>query len=221
MTTTVWWDINGCPVPDDYDVGKVGPCIKLALAKLGIDGPITINAMGDLKEIPDQVLKSLTSSGICVAYFPFNIVLYTGLLMDYNLPPDTQVFIMDYHNLLKLSAVVFSLKERGYNIVLVCPEEPAKEPPEKLPQYAGLDLHRLPWESVLQDAKISETCSVNCRICHLGFSSLADFTVHLNSEKHANLVDAMFSEPPKIDYEDSSEDDEDLDEQDDPKKQKT
>lgn len=72
MTTTVWWDINGCPVPDDYDVGKVGPCIKLALAKLGIDGPITINAMGDLKEISDQVLKSLTSSGICVAYFPFS-----------------------------------------------------------------------------------------------------------------------------------------------------
>lgn len=158
---------------------------------------------------------------LTISFAETDIVLYTGLLMDYYLPPDnTQVFIMDYHNLLKLSAVVFSLKERGYNIVLVCPEEPAKEPPEKLPEYAGLDLHRLPWESVLQgvfvlslshstqkyndsccfwtissffptDAKISETCSVNCRICHLAFSSLADFTVHLNSEKHANLVSIL------------------------------
>lgn len=102
---------------------------------------------------------------LTISFAETDIVLYMGLinflLMD-NLPPDsTQVFIMDYHNLLKVSGVFFRLKERGYNIVLVCPEEPAKEPPEKLPEYAGLDLHRLPWESVLQGVFVLSTQKYN------------------------------------------------------------
>lgn len=68
--TSVWWDINSCPVPVGYDACRVGPCIQSALEKLGCSGPLTISVMGNLKQTPDHVLQALSSSGIVVKHVP-------------------------------------------------------------------------------------------------------------------------------------------------------
>ncbi|CAA7060366.1 unnamed protein product [Microthlaspi erraticum] len=56
--TSVWWDIDSCPVPAGYDPSLVGPSIHLALEKLGYRGPITITAVGKLKRTSEDVLRA-------------------------------------------------------------------------------------------------------------------------------------------------------------------
>ncbi|CAH2058624.1 unnamed protein product [Thlaspi arvense] len=52
VKTLVVWDINGCPIPDDYDPRLVGRRIESALKNSGFSrhGPLTITAIGDLRE---------------------------------------------------------------------------------------------------------------------------------------------------------------------------
>ncbi|KAF3502966.1 hypothetical protein F2Q69_00043941 [Brassica cretica] len=50
--TWVFWDINSCPVPKDYDARLVGSSIESALKKAGYcEGDLTITAIGNLSHI--------------------------------------------------------------------------------------------------------------------------------------------------------------------------
>jgi len=60
----VYWDMKRCPVPDDYDARRVGPCIKRILRKSGYNGPVTITAVGSLSKVPRDILEVVSSTGI-------------------------------------------------------------------------------------------------------------------------------------------------------------
>lgn len=65
--TSVFWDIKTYPVPPGCDAGVVGPCIKRYLKKLGYSGPLTIIAVGPLIDVPGDVLRALSSTGIVLS----------------------------------------------------------------------------------------------------------------------------------------------------------
>ncbi|EOA14967.1 hypothetical protein CARUB_v10028314mg, partial [Capsella rubella] len=88
--TIVFWDINSCPVPPDYDASMVGPCIKLFLKKAGYSGPLSIIAVGVLTVVPYIFLSKVFSSGITlhnVPYGPSDILDFVYYISCQNGPP--------------------------------------------------------------------------------------------------------------------------------------
>lgn len=71
--TGVWWNMNRCPIPDGYNACQVGPRIDMVLKSLGYSGPLTITAVGDLEDIPVEVLRALSSTGIIIRDIPRKI----------------------------------------------------------------------------------------------------------------------------------------------------
>ncbi|CAL9213452.1 unnamed protein product [Arabidopsis halleri] len=69
--TFVFWDINSCPVPPGFDASLVGPCIKRFLKNEGCSGPLTIVAIGELTDIPNDILRKVYSSGINLHNVPY------------------------------------------------------------------------------------------------------------------------------------------------------
>ncbi|CAA0239188.1 unnamed protein product [Arabidopsis thaliana] len=57
--TTVFWDINRCPVPLDCDPCRVGPAFRQYLEDLRYSGPLTIYAIGRLTDISDDILQAM------------------------------------------------------------------------------------------------------------------------------------------------------------------
>ena len=73
--TAVWWDMDTCPLPDGYDARRVRPSIEGALKDLGYYGPVTINAMGNLKNAHPHVLQGLSSTGILLQHTSLLFIL--------------------------------------------------------------------------------------------------------------------------------------------------
>lgn len=67
--TAVFWDIKWCPVPPDCDPRWVGPCIRQHLEDFGYSGPLTIYAIGTLTDIPEDILRAVSSTGIVLNHF--------------------------------------------------------------------------------------------------------------------------------------------------------
>ncbi|CAH8267498.1 unnamed protein product [Arabidopsis lyrata] len=65
--TRVFWGMSTCPVPDGYDAGRVGPCIKRALKKLGYTGGVSITGLGILTNVSTDILQALYSSGVSLS----------------------------------------------------------------------------------------------------------------------------------------------------------
>jgi len=57
--TTVFWDINRCPIPLDCDPCRVGPAFRQYLEDLRYSGPLTIYAIGRLTDISDDILQAV------------------------------------------------------------------------------------------------------------------------------------------------------------------
>ncbi|CAH2043325.1 unnamed protein product [Thlaspi arvense] len=74
--------MDRCPIPDGYDAGKVGPCIKSELEKLSYSGPLTIFGVGDLERIPDHVLQALFSTTGMTCTSGYNIAAFSVTLID-------------------------------------------------------------------------------------------------------------------------------------------
>ncbi|CAN7013891.1 unnamed protein product [Brassica oleracea var. botrytis] len=68
---SVWWDITSCPVPKGYGPSIVRRSIESKLKKTGYSGCLTITALGNLKDIPDEVLVTYSSTGIVLKHDPF------------------------------------------------------------------------------------------------------------------------------------------------------
>ncbi|KAF2609867.1 hypothetical protein F2Q70_00013743 [Brassica cretica] len=73
-TTGVWWDINTCPVPKDYDPSRVRPSIEAALFKLMGPHPVVIYCVGNLEYISRSLLEKISSSGILLKHTPLRLV---------------------------------------------------------------------------------------------------------------------------------------------------
>ncbi|GAB2212690.1 hypothetical protein Drorol1_Dr00020671 [Drosera rotundifolia] len=48
VRVSMWWDFENCEVPTGVNVYRIAQCITAAVRENGINGPIQINAFGDV-----------------------------------------------------------------------------------------------------------------------------------------------------------------------------
>ncbi|CAN6912621.1 unnamed protein product [Brassica oleracea] len=68
--TSVWWDIENCPVPKGWDAHTIAQKLSSALVNLNYRGPLTITAYGNTELIPKPVQQALSSAGISLNHVP-------------------------------------------------------------------------------------------------------------------------------------------------------
>ncbi|CAF2129428.1 unnamed protein product [Brassica napus] len=68
--TSVWWDIENCPVPKGWDAHSIAKKLNSALVNLNYRGPLTISAYGNTDLIPKAVQQALSSAGISLNHVP-------------------------------------------------------------------------------------------------------------------------------------------------------
>ncbi|KAG2244755.1 hypothetical protein Bca52824_093408 [Brassica carinata] len=75
LETTVWWDLNTCPVPAGVDPRCVRACIESH-----------IYAFGNLDYISSDLLQNISSSGIILSHAPFAVPLpqLRGFAQDFD-----------------------------------------------------------------------------------------------------------------------------------------
>ncbi|CAH8261570.1 unnamed protein product [Arabidopsis lyrata] len=198
--TAVWWDMDTCPVPDGYDAGRVRPIIEGALKELGYYGPVTITAMGNLKEATAHFLQRLSSTGIVVQHAITDCVgtLIFSDLMEFksnNLPPATIMLISDkVEEELSFPLGRNQQIRRGYNIVRARSFGGTLSRIEHTADWRWKTLLEAAADSVSQDTTTSyvlRKCSSSsalssfvCRACKFTGLSVASFTSHLSTEEH-------------------------------------
>ncbi|CAE5958947.1 unnamed protein product [Arabidopsis arenosa] len=170
--TSVFWDIKRCPVPTGCDARLVSPCIKRALKNKGYSGPLTITVVGILSEVPDDVLRVVSSTGIVLNHVATDCLHVADAICEWaeRYPPPANLMVISdnkYHpSLLR----IFS--KDGYNIL------------EPFP-FSEL-------EGALEEDKCSvtgESASWVCSICeYLPGQGFEKFTNHLSSQNHAQKL---------------------------------
>ncbi|XP_010435143.1 PREDICTED: uncharacterized protein LOC104719010 isoform X2 [Camelina sativa] len=209
VKTLVWWNINSCPIPPDYDPCQVGPRILSALKNSEVSGPVTITAIGRLTHNPnapdDGVLRELSSTGIALIY---SKELQTNLFMwmERNPPPANIMLISGPKELESLARTLYSIELDGYTIFLAYPHrDPASAWLWKSFLF-GVDKEWL-WTSILEDDmdsgstdskqeitrlvlqdKCSETGESpwSCSMCFFAGQNFEDLSIHLKSDDHKN-----------------------------------
>jgi len=78
--TSVWWDIENCPVSKGCDPNAIAQNISSALVKMNYCGPVSISAYCDTHRIPASIQHALSSTGIALYHVP------AGTLLSLTLP---------------------------------------------------------------------------------------------------------------------------------------
>ncbi|KAG7595929.1 NYN domain limkain-b1-type [Arabidopsis suecica] len=182
----VYWDMKRCPVPDDYDARRVGPCIKRILRKSGYNGPVTITAVGSLSKVPRDILEVVSSPGISLYHEVATTLMFISRPPLW-IPPGF------YSNIL-------IQREKKYNSIFPFPLESPREASSTL------------WKNFLladpgpleeEEDSCSETpgpaswiCSVCRRICGPGIAGqgVDNFITHLSTREH-ELKRQRFTNP--------------------------
>ncbi|EOA35634.1 hypothetical protein CARUB_v10020858mg [Capsella rubella] len=176
--TSVFWDIEKCPVPHGCVPRRVGLCIKQFLENKGYSGPLTITAIGVLTDVPSEILREVYASGIALNIIgsTFSTTL-DRLICEFtvkNPPPanimvisDAKSFASDYASRLEL---------RGYNIL------------QPVPSYS-LEGFFQEDSGVLEEDKCSETSESAfwiCSVCsdNIHGQGFENFTTHVTSCPH-------------------------------------
>ncbi|KAJ0248775.1 hypothetical protein HA466_0158280 [Hirschfeldia incana] len=68
--TSVWWDIENCPVPKGWDAHTIAQKLISALLNLNYRGPLSISAYGNTDLIPKPVQQALSATGISLNHVP-------------------------------------------------------------------------------------------------------------------------------------------------------
>ncbi|CAL9216871.1 unnamed protein product [Arabidopsis halleri] len=127
--TSVWWDIDNCPIPKDCKPEGIAKKISTALHKLNYRGEISIYAAGNMNHIPPSVKQALSSNGIHLKHVNSRFgceqvskhLQYKRFSWTFkNRPPANLMFISrertNYYN---------EERERGYNILIAHPPHPS------------------------------------------------------------------------------------------------
>ncbi|CAL9216872.1 unnamed protein product [Arabidopsis halleri] len=122
--TSVWWDIENCPIPKGCKAEGVAQKIRSALSKLNYGGEISIFAFGNMNHIPPSVKQALSSTGVVLKHIhsrKISLHLFTKVLFwTYDNPaPANLMFISretNSHN---------KERERGFNILIAHPPYPS------------------------------------------------------------------------------------------------
>jgi len=73
VKTSVWWDLENCPVPSGVDPHAIAQNISSALSKHDYRGPVSISAFGDTHNLPAKIQHALSSTGIALNHVPAGI----------------------------------------------------------------------------------------------------------------------------------------------------
>ncbi|CAA7027828.1 unnamed protein product [Microthlaspi erraticum] len=190
----VWWDIEGCQIPEGYDARWVRPSIEGELRKLGYFGPVSITAYGDHKQTSDDHLRGLSSTGVALSH-TIPEVIYKRMNSDMrdwrldNPPPATIMLISDHVEFLFAKGLVHVQQGDKYNLFLAYSFRPYK-------MSILVTSAEWLWESLLA---VSETrrhvlrkCSERsestgmfyCNVCFCDCQSSGDYRMHLSSDEH-------------------------------------
>ncbi|KAL1216265.1 hypothetical protein V5N11_016884 [Cardamine amara subsp. amara] len=172
--TSVFWDIKTYPVPRGCDAGLVGWCINRYLKRLGYCGPLSIIAVGLLTDVPDGLLRKLSSTGIVLNHVPLGSI---GILrsmdawkQDHPAPANMMLISSDESILPRIR------HSSGYNIRRLFPNYSTKTWKRFLLQDSG------EWTGTAKSPAYWLCSLCNNDVCP-GFQN---FTTHLSSEEHAD-----------------------------------
>lgn len=126
--TSVWWDIENCPVPMGCDPHAIAQNISSALFKMNYSGAVTISAYGDTHRIPSYVQQALNSTGIALNHVPAGMkdasdkkILVGMLLWAVDNPAPANYLLISGDR--EFSDALHQLRMRRYNILLAQPEQ--------------------------------------------------------------------------------------------------
>ncbi|KAL5077897.1 hypothetical protein RYX36_016881 [Vicia faba] len=70
---SVWWNIENCHVPKDFDPHQIAQNINLVLVRMNFYGPVSISSYEDTTRIPASVQHDLSSTGISLIHVPTGV----------------------------------------------------------------------------------------------------------------------------------------------------
>ncbi|MCL7040926.1 hypothetical protein MKW94_027700 [Papaver nudicaule] len=135
--TSVWWDIENCPVPSLHprqglssssssSSHSIAQNIASALKKMKYRGPISISAYGDTNRIPTSLQHALSSTGITLNHVPSGVkdasdkkILVDMLFWAVDNPAPANYLLISGDR--DFSNALHQLRMRRYNILLAQP----------------------------------------------------------------------------------------------------
>ncbi|KAI3440963.1 uncharacterized protein J3R85_003002 [Psidium guajava] len=126
--TSVWWDIENCPVPKGCDPHAIAQNISSALVKMNYCGPVSISAYGDTNGIPSSIQNALSSTGIALNHVPAGVkdasdkkILVDMLFWAVDNPAPANYLLISGDR--DFSNALHQLRMRRYNILLAQPQK--------------------------------------------------------------------------------------------------
>ncbi|KAF2568949.1 hypothetical protein F2Q68_00024060 [Brassica cretica] len=160
-STGVWWDLNTCPVPADFDPLCVHRCIKSALHKqIRFPTTVAIYAIGNLEYISSDLLEKISSSGIVLIHAPCGGNSLIRFLYEWSDAVQDEQQRPGSGYIMLISGKVF-VKEFAWETLLTANASPC--------------------------AAMDEPLCI-CEICDVVYKTCNDFITHLKSEQHRETL---------------------------------
>ncbi|XP_006291471.2 uncharacterized protein LOC17885617 isoform X2 [Capsella rubella] len=188
--TSVFWDINLCPVPPSFNPRRVRPCIKRFLENRGYSGLVIITAFGVLQNVPDNILRGVFSSGISLTNVPYGSAPYEigDIICEFAdaYPPPANIMVISDPNI--FSDVSEYLRLTGHHLLQPCPYDSL----QSLLEQDSV----APEETVECWAETVESPCWECLLCcrdppdHV----FENFITHLHGDEHEQLLLKLLNE---------------------------
>ncbi|KAH7666552.1 Meiosis regulator and mRNA stability factor 1 protein [Dioscorea alata] len=124
--TSVWWDIENCPVPRGCDPHLIAQNIRSGLAEKDYKGSVAIWAYGDTGNIPAAIQQALSSTGVSLNHVPAGVkdasdkkILVDMLFWAVDNPPPANLMLISGDR--DFSNALHQLRMRRYNVLLAQP----------------------------------------------------------------------------------------------------
>ncbi|XP_062144310.1 uncharacterized protein LOC133851756 isoform X3 [Alnus glutinosa] len=173
--TSVWWDIENCPVPKGCDPNAIAQNISSALVKMNYCGPLSISAYGDTHRIPASTQHALSSTGIAINHVPAGVkdasdkkILVDILFWAVDNPAPANFMLISADR--DFSNALHQLRMRRYNILLAQPQKasvPLMSAAKTLWLWTSLSAGGPPLSS-------AEHCGSNLGLLELGVRAIQD-----------------------------------------------
>ncbi|MCI23606.1 limkain-b1 [Trifolium medium] len=83
---SVWWDIENCQVPRNFNPNTIAKNITSALFNSNFHGPLSISAYCDTTGLPFHVQQALSSTGVSLYHVPAGMYDSLFILFPQNNP---------------------------------------------------------------------------------------------------------------------------------------